>query len=99
MCDIFGLKCRPTTSYNPQGNSIIKRVHQVMGNMLRAFELEERYLDPNNPWDEFIQACVYDIISTYRTTLQASPGQLLGVGRDVIHDVRFQANWDRFKNK
>jgi transposase InsO family protein len=40
--DNLGIKCRPTTSYNPQGNSIIERIHQGMGNMLRAFELEER---------------------------------------------------------
>jgi hypothetical protein len=64
MCDNFGIKCRPTTYYNPQGNSIIKRVHQVMGNMLRAFELEEIDSDPDNPWDEFIQACAYGIRST-----------------------------------
>jgi transposase InsO family protein len=25
------------TKYNPQGNSVIERIHQVMGNMLRAF--------------------------------------------------------------
>jgi hypothetical protein len=31
MCDSLGIKCRPTTSYNPQGNSIIERIHQVMG--------------------------------------------------------------------
>jgi transposase InsO family protein len=39
MCDNLGIQCRPTTSYNSQGNSIIERIHQVMGNMLRAFEL------------------------------------------------------------
>jgi transposase InsO family protein len=44
MCDNLGIKCRPTTSYNTQGNSIIERIHQVMGNMLRAFELKERNL-------------------------------------------------------
>jgi hypothetical protein len=42
MCDSLKIKCRPTTSYNHQGNSIIERIHQFMGNMLRAFELEER---------------------------------------------------------
>jgi hypothetical protein len=36
-------------------------------------------------------------MSTFHTTLQASPGQLV-FGRDMIHDVRFQANWDRIKN-
>jgi transposase InsO family protein len=40
ICDNLGIKCIPTTSYSPQGNSIIERIHQAMGNMLRAFELE-----------------------------------------------------------
>jgi hypothetical protein len=52
MCDNLGIKCRPTTSYNPQGNSVIKRIHQVMGKMLRAFELEERELYPEDPVQE-----------------------------------------------
>jgi transposase InsO family protein len=64
MCYNFGIKCRHTTSYNPQGNSIIERVNQVMGNMLRDFELEETYLDKNNPWGNFLQACAYGIRST-----------------------------------
>jgi hypothetical protein len=97
MCDNFGIKCRPTTSYNPQGNIIIERVHQVMDNMLRAFELNERDLYPNNPWDELLQAFAYGIRSTYHTTLQASPGKLV-FDRDMINDVRFQASWDRIKN-
>jgi hypothetical protein len=68
-----------------------------MSNMLRAFELEERELNPDDPWNEFLQACAFGIRSTCHTTLQASPGKLV-VGRDMIHDIRFQANWDRIKN-
>jgi hypothetical protein len=49
MFDNLGIKCRPTYSYNPQGISIIERIHQVMGSMLRAFEIEERELDPYDP--------------------------------------------------
>jgi hypothetical protein len=97
MCENLGIKCRPTTSYNPQGNSVAERIHQVMGNVLRAFELEERELDPDDPWNEFLQACVFGIRSTFHTTLQASLGQLV-FGRYMIHDIRFQANWDRIKN-
>jgi transposase InsO family protein len=97
MCDNLGIKCRPTTSYNPQGNSIIERIHQVMVNMLRAFELEERELDPNGPWNKFLRACAFGIRSKFHTTLQAFPGQLV-FGRDMIHDIIFQSNWDRIKN-
>jgi hypothetical protein len=67
-----------------------------MGNVLRVFELEEREPDPEDPWNEFLQAFAFGISSTFHTTLQASPGQLV-FGRYMIHDVRFQANWDRIK--
>jgi transposase InsO family protein len=77
MCDNLGIKFRPTTYYNPQGNSMIQRIHQVMVNMLRYFELEERDLNPNDPWNDFLQACAYVIRCTYRTALQASTGQLV----------------------
>jgi hypothetical protein len=73
MCDNLGVKCRPTTSYNPQGNSIIERIHQVMSNILRAFELDEREVDPDYALNEFLQACAFGIRSTCHTTLQASP--------------------------
>jgi transposase InsO family protein len=86
MCDNLRIKCSPTTYYNPQGNSVIERIHQVMGNMLRAFELEDRELYPDDPWNEFLQACAFAIMNTFHTTLQASPGQLV-FGRDMIHDI------------
>jgi transposase InsO family protein len=97
MCDNLGIKCRPTTFYNPQRNSIIERIHQGIGNMSRAFELEERELDPDDPRNECLQACAFGMRSIFHTTLQSSPGQLV-FGRDMIHNVRFQANWDRIKN-
>jgi hypothetical protein len=68
-----------------------------MENMLRAFELEERYLDKHNPWGDFLQACAYGIRSNYHTTLHASPGQLV-FGRGMIHYVPFQENWDRIES-
>jgi hypothetical protein len=48
MCDNLGVIRRPTTSYNPQGSSIIEIIHQVMGNMLRAFDVEKREFDPDD---------------------------------------------------
>ena len=41
----MGFKQKPTTDYNPQGNVIIERIHQALGNQLRSFELEERDLN------------------------------------------------------
>jgi hypothetical protein len=77
MCDNLGIKCSPATYYNPQGNSAIGSIRQVMGNMLREFELEERELDPDDPWNELVQVCAFGIRSTFHANLQASPGQLV----------------------
>jgi hypothetical protein len=68
-----------------------------MGNMSRTCELKERELDPDDPWNELLQACSFDIRSTFHTIIQAHPVQLIIV-RDTIHDIRFQANWNRITN-
>ena len=52
------------TVKNPQSNAIIERVHQVLGNMLRTFELERQAFDPDDPWGEFLSAIIWAICST-----------------------------------
>jgi hypothetical protein len=54
LIDNYGLIHKSSTDYNPQSNGIIERVHQVLGNALRNFEIEDRELDDQNPWDEFL---------------------------------------------
>ena len=92
----FGLGKKTSTDYNPQSNGIIERVHQVLGNMLRTFELEERELLESDPWSEFLSAASYGIRSTYHTTLQTSPVQLV-FGRDFLLPVKYEADWERIR--
>ena len=94
----YGLKRKPTTKYNPQSNGIVERVHAVLNDILRTFELEERELDERNPWDEFLSAAAFAIRATYHTTLEASPAQLV-FGRDMMLPVAIQANWARIRQK
>jgi putative transposase len=98
MVDNYGMTKKPSTTYNPQSNGIIERVHLVLGDMLRTFELEERELDENNPWAEFLSAVAFAIRSTYHTTLEATPAQLV-FGRDMILPISTQANWARIQQK
>ena len=46
----YGIKARPITIRNPQANAIVERIHQVIGNIIRTFELEDNYLDEDDPW-------------------------------------------------
>ena len=44
MCNNYGIIAKPTTSHNPQANSIIERIHKVVNEMLRSFYLEKEKL-------------------------------------------------------
>ena len=92
MCDNYGLKSKPTTTYNPRSNGIIERVHKVLGDSLRTYELQKQDLPEYDPFGSFLSAAAWAIRSTIHTTLQATPGQLV-FGRDMLLDLPFKADW------
>jgi hypothetical protein len=94
----YGIKCKPITVRNPQANSIVERVHQVIGNIIRTFELQDNYLDEDDPWKGILSATAFAIRSTYHTTLQKTPGQLV-FGRDMIFNVEHAANWEYIRQR
>ena len=96
MTSNYGMKRRPTTKYNPQSNGIVERVHAVLNDILRTFELEERELDETDPWSEFLSAAAFAIRSTYHTTLEATPAQLV-FGHDMVLPIAIK--WVRIKQK
>jgi len=92
MCKNYGLEIYPTTNYNPRSNGIIERVHQVLGDSLCTMELGEHDLPDHDPFGASLQATAWAIRSTFHTTLQATPGQLV-FGRDMVLSLPFRANW------
>jgi transposase InsO family protein len=94
----YGIKAKPITVRNPQANAIIERIHQVIANMIRTYELEDVYMDKKDPWGGILAATAYAVRSTYHTTLQATPGQLV-FGRDMIFNVKHTANWKLIKER
>ena len=89
----YGIKCKLITVRNPQGNAIVERIHQVIGNIIRAFDLEANYLDDDNPWRGILAATAFAIRSTYHTTLRKTPGQFV-FGCDMIFNIQHVANWE-----
>ena len=45
----YGLYTKYITVRNPQANAIIERIHQTIGNIIRTFELQDNYLDEDDP--------------------------------------------------
>ena len=94
----YGIKPKPITVRNPQANAIVERVHQVIGNIIRTFELENNYLDEADPWKGILSATAFAVRSTFHTTLKQSPGQLI-FGRDMMLNIKHEANWEFIRQR
>ena len=73
----YSIKTKPITTRNPQANSIIERIHQTIGNMIRTFRMHETEINENDPWRGVLSATMFATRATLHTTLQASPSQLV----------------------
>jgi hypothetical protein len=51
------------TTYHPQANAIIERVHKVVNDMLRSFDLENNHENleeqEDNPFDYFLESIAW----------------------------------------
>ena len=92
LCENYGLKLKKSGAWNPQANSIVERIHQVLGNMMRTFDLDNADVNEEDLWSEFISSTCYAIRTTYHTTLGASPAELV-FGRNMILPVQYKADW------
>ena len=92
----YHIKRKPITTRNPQANAIVERIHQVVGNMIRTHKVQ--HSTEENPWAGVLAAVAYAVRSTYHTTLQATPGQLV-FGRDMIFNVQHEANLEHIHSR
>lgn len=98
LCKNMGMKRKPSSAWNPQSNAILERVHQVLGDCLRSFNLEERELHPHDPFEEFLTKAAYAIRSAYHTTLGYSPAQLV-FGRDMFMPITVNPDWEAIRKR
>ena len=64
-------------------NAITKRIHQVPGNLLQIFDLDEVDSDEGNPWDEFLAATTFAIRSTVTNTTCFTSSACMWKGYDL----------------
>ena len=58
-CNDIKLRGITITTRNPQANSIVERVHQTIGNMMRIFSHDE--LDQEDPWTGALSAAAFAV--------------------------------------
>ena len=94
----YGIKQKPISVRNPQANAIVERIHQVIGNMVRTFELETTEINEDEPWKGILSAVAFAVRSTLHSTLKKTPGQLV-FGRDMMLNIQHQADWEYIKQR
>ena len=94
--DDYGARIKLITTRNPQGNSMVERAHQTIKNMIRSQDLKVRDDLPEGQWNGVLSAIRFAMRATLHTTMRATPMQLV-YGRDAIHNIRFEADWQYIK--
>ena len=94
----YGIEKRGISPRNPQANSVLERIHQVIGNMIKTFRIYDREdLDEQDPWSGILAAIMFGVRATYHTTLEATPMQLV-FQRDAILPIDYQPDWNKIQN-
>ena len=94
----YGIRAKRITTRNPQANALLERIHQTIGNMIRTFQVQSTDINENYPWTGILSATRFATRATVHTTTNATPMQLV-FGRDVILNVKFNADWALIKER
>ena len=62
------IKTKPAYSGNTQANATIERIHQLLGNLVRFYNLQETCVDDADPCMGILAAAAFEVRSTYHRT-------------------------------
>ena len=68
-------------------NAVLERIHQVIGSIMRDFNISQTYVDKNDQWMGILAAAAFAILSTTNRQKSYIPGKLI-FGRDIIIPIK-----------
>ena len=92
MIETFSIKHKLATVNNPQANSILERIHQVVMYMVRTTDIDMQDTCEPEMIDTFLSNVGWAIRSTYHTMLGSTPGAAV-FGKDMLFDIPYLADW------
>ena len=94
----WGVARKLITTRNPQANAMVERAHQTIHNMIATRDIQSRDDLEGGSFDGLLSAVGFAMRATIHTTMRATPMQLV-FGRDAIHNIRFEADWQYIKER
>ena len=75
-------------------NEVLERIHQVLGNIVRTFNIfTQTYVGKNDPWLGILAAAAFATVSKTNMQKGYSTGQLI-FGRDIILPIKNKVYWE-----
>ena len=91
---LFQNKTRLRDIKNPQDNVMVKRVQQVMYNMIIVTDIDNNFFNYIDTWSENKSSIACEIKASYHFTVVSTPGQYV-YGRNIIFNLApFVYFWD-----
>ena len=73
----YGIKTKPASPGKPQADAIVEIIHQVLGNTVLTYNLQETYVYDIDPWMGILASASFAVRSTYHRTKGKIPGQIV----------------------
>ena len=74
-------------------NEILEWIHQVLGNLVRNYKIQQTYVDKNDPWKGILDAAEFSICSTTNRQKCYSPFQMI-FGREMIVPIKHRVGYE-----
>jgi hypothetical protein len=91
LCESYGVKPKPTRIKNPQANTILEQIHQLVMTMICTSEIDMADSEAPRDRDAILTNVSWAICSTYHTVLKASLGAAI-FGRDMFFNIPYIAD-------
>ena len=76
--------------------SILEIIHQLISNLVHTFDLQNNYLEEDDPWSGILAATAFAVQTIYHTNLQYTPVHLV-FGFDMILNNPLIAYWEAIR--
>ena len=88
----YGIFSKPSTLVNLVSNAILEQIRQVLGNLVRNFNVQQTYIEENDSWMGILDEPAFAIFSTTNRQKGYSLCQLI-FGCDMILLIKHRVYW------
>ena len=94
----YGIVSKPSNLGNFTSNKLLEWINQVILNLVQTCNINQNYVDEDDPWYGILAAAEFVIISTTNRLKGYIPGKLV-FGRDMILLIKHKVNWEIIRQK